>query len=214
MFGFKSIGGRMYDAQLAAHKTLVAGWRRAAWVAPAKPDDTAGDLLVIDARGSGFRPSMYPVFVDADGRILMDMVTVGRNVAVNHGLCSYATTAMKFERLKLSPPAGAPGPAGKAGPTSVPTTHPATRPTTGPGKPPTVYRRRRPRRYAVRATRSKGKDKAVLVVGNKEALQMLRDPRASHLARNGRVLVIVDAAAAGIEGRLPLPGEDTFAAAR
>lgn len=287
MFGFKSVGGRFHDAQLGVHRQLVAGWARARWSLPAKPDETAGDLLVIDARGTGFRPSMYPVFVNADGAILLDMVTVGRQVAIHHGLCSYATTELKFERLQSALPPGlrrvawsgavclamdrprsggvhgqarsmpdhgtgllalqdtgagayatdqnidglrwdrlllaqaargdstrravgateAPkaAPAGKAQPATAPASRPATRPATRPAEEPTVFRRRRPRRYAVRATRSSGKQKAVLVIGNRDALKMLGDPRASHLARNGRLLVVVDAAAAGVEGFLP-PG--------
>ena len=134
--------------------------------------------------------------------------------AVGHGLCAYGTTKLKFgelqslyaapasrvelaaaapaatwqnvdgvglDRLLLAQAAAAPKP-------------PATRATTRP--------RRKSRRRVVRATRAIGKDKSVLVVAEKDALKLLKDPAAAGLARGGRVLVVVDAAAAGVEGRL------------
>jgi hypothetical protein len=62
----------------------------------------------------------------------------------------------------------------------------------------------------VRAQEGQGKDKAILVIGDKESLKLLSDPAAAHLAHNGRVLVVVDAAAAGLEGRMP-DTEGTYA---
>jgi len=237
MYGVRGVAGKFYDAQWKAHTVLVAAMKRAAWTAPAKPAATEGDVLVIDARGLGFSPSMYPLLVSPDNAILIDMKTVTRDVAVRRGLCAYATTDLKFGELqsrrgrplsemKLVDLAAAPGGRGQnvdgirwstlllaqaaeaadplpAGPegsgeaATAPATSPATQPTTRP--------RRKPRRFVVRATRTQGREKAILVIDKQESLKLLKDPRAAGLARDGRVLVVVDAAAAGMEGRLP-PG--------
>ena len=54
----------------------------------------------------------------------------------------------------------------------------------------------------------------MLVVSDKDSLKLLADPKAAGLVRNGRVLVVVDAAAAGMEGRRPSrPGRVDVAAA-
>ena len=237
MFGVGSVAGKFYDAQWKAHTVLVAGMKRAAWAAPAKPAATEGDLLVIDARGLGFSPSMYPLLVDPDNEILIGMKTVTRDVAVQRGLCAYATTDLKIEALqslggpapsdrKLVDLAAAAGARGQnvdgirwstlllaqaaeaadplqARPDSSDQT--ATAPATSPATQPTTRPRRKPRRFVVRATRTQGGEKAILVIDKQESLKLLKDPRAAGLARDGRVLVVVDAAAAGMEGRLP-PG--------
>ena len=215
MFGVKNVAGKLFDAQLQAHRLLARRWRRARWVAPARAEGIAGDVLVIDARGLGFNPSMYPLVLGG-GQILIDMETVPKPTAVNHGLCAYGTTELKFGKLQSLHPKPRAGArvelaAGPAAPrqnvdgvgwdrmllaqAAAATRPPATRPTTRP--------RRRPRRRAVRAIRATGKDKSVLVVADKDALKLLKDPAAAGLARGGRVLVVVDAAAAGVEGRLP-----------
>jgi len=221
MFGISSVAAKLYDVQLAAHMTLVRGWKRATWAAPAKDADVDGDLLVIDARGTGFGPSMFPVLLDDQGQILMDMQTPGRQAAIRRGLCAYGVTDVKYEklqslrgvpRLPLGPKAlaaGGPLPwqnvdgvgwdrillaqAGGAG-AKAPASKPASKP------------RRKRKRFVVRAKQIKDKKSAVLVIGSKEALKMLQSTRASRLAANCRVLIVVDAAAAGMEGRLGPPG--------
>jgi len=216
MFGIKGVAAKLFDDQLQAHRVLARQWRRPAWVAPAKAELITGDVLVIDARGLGYNASMYPLVLGG-GQILIDMETVPKATAVDHGLCAYGTTKLNFgelqslyaappsrvelaagaapawqnvdgiglDRLLLAQAAAAPKP---------PATGPATRATTRP--------RRKSRRRAVRAIRATGKDKSVLVVADKDALKLLKDPAAAGLARGGRVLVVVDAAAAGVEGRL------------
>ncbi len=241
MFGVKALAGRLYDEQLRTHRRLLGGRKRARWVAPAGGAHVGGDLIVIDARGLAFDPCMYPCVVTEDERVLLDMETVPRPVAVGRGCCSYATTELEFERLQSRrPPAGLgereraresvrrPEPAAgcpwalampsqdtdgvgwgtlvlaRADAPKAPAaaTAPATRP------------RRKPRRHPVRALRAGGKNKAVLVISNKEALKLLKSPRAAGLARNGRVLVVVDAAGAGMEGRRPPRPEAPVAIAR
>jgi hypothetical protein len=212
LFGVRHIAGNLYEEQLMVHRQLVGGRRRARWARPARPADIGGDVLVIDARGVGFTPCMYPLVVNEAGHILFDMETVPRDVAIGRGPCAYAETDLKFEKLqsRRGVPAAKELAAGAMLPwqnvdgvgwdalllaEAPPPTRPASRPATRP--------RRAPRRHAVKAIRAKGKQKAVLVISNREALKLLGDSGAAGLARNGRVLVVVDAAGAGMEGRLP-----------
>jgi hypothetical protein len=223
MFGARGVATGLYEAQLRAHRRAVAGMKRASLAASAKGDEIAGDLLVIDARGSGFSPCMYPAVVDESGRILLDMVTVTKDVAVKRGPCAYGVTKTKYERLQtLVDPgrrvgpvqlASAPSPAWQnadgvgfgelllARAAGVPTTTQTTAPTSQPATRPV----RKRRRFVIRAARSKGRNKAILVITSKDALKLLKDPKAAGLARDGRVLVVIDAVAAGVEGRLGPP---------
>jgi len=238
MFGVRSVAAAVYDAQLSAHRGRVSGMRRAAW-AECPPDAPAGgDILVIDARGLSLPPSMYPLVACEDGQVFLDMETAAKGVAVGRGVCAWATTRVKYEELRslrradVLPTALVFGPSGReenfdgvpaerfllaqavaeadaATPASQPETSPASQPETAPASQP----RRQPRRIPVKATRVDGKDKAVLVVGSEDALKALKDDGAADAARGGRVLIVVDAASAGMEGRLPdrTPGRDVFA---
>jgi len=96
----------------------------------------------------------------------------------------------------------------QAGPAPAP-------PTTAPAaSQPTPRPRQKARRRAVRAVRTGGKQKAVMVISNKDSAKLLADPKAAGLARQGRVLVVVDAAAGGMEGRRPRrPGPTDLAGA-
>ena len=172
MFGIESLASRFYESQLRSHRALVGGLRRAKWSQPTDPAETAGDVLVIDARGTGFRPSMFPLFLSRDNRILIDMETMSRNVCIGHGPCAYATTNLKFDRLQTLPVS------------------------------PARWSRRKPRRHAVRASRT-GRGKNVLVLTNEEALKMLASGHVARLVRDGCVLVIVDAPSADAEIRRP-----------
>ena len=216
MFGVKSLAASFYASQVAVHKTVTAGLTRGQWPAPAAEETLAGSVLIIDARGTGLRPVIYPVIVSESGKILIDIHSLPRNVIVTRGLCAYGTYQTPLEQLRSSAPM--PGlrtlPALATGP-ALPGSNidgmtwgrwmlaQATKPATPPTSRPTTQPRTTPKRFVVRALRSKGKTKAVLVVHDKKALKLLASPKAAGLVKTGRVLILVDAAGAGLEGYLP-----------
>jgi hypothetical protein len=53
----------------------------------------------------------------------------------------------------------------------------------------------------------------VLVISDAESLKMLADPHAAALAREGKVLIVVDAASGGTESSLPPEGSQAVLAA-
>lgn len=228
MFGASSMAVQLYDEELASYQRVEAGMKRAEWAGADAADEQHDDLLVIDARGAGFAPSMYPLVVDKSGRILMDIKTVSKEQAVGAGLCTYGTTNWKFQKLQ-TPEEGSVAPPSRllafaGGDSRLPFDRlraqpwhstanidgltadkwllaaatqetSASQPASAPAK------ARQPRRIAVQASGATGKDNAILVVADEEALRMLKDPKASRLAQQGRVVIVLDAAGAGLEGR-------------
>lgn len=197
MFGINAFAGTVYNAQLQAHKQLIQGMTRIKWVQPLPAEKVAGDLLVIDARGIKFQPTMFPLVTDDVGQIVFDMQTVTKKEACSRGLCVYGTTKVTFEKLQsavdlreldvdllnLLVVAAAVE------------KNPASRPS-----------KRKPRRIIFKASKVSGKQKATLVISGKDSRKMVSDPRTAALVRNGKVLVIIDAPAAGMEGFLPGKG--------
>jgi len=110
MFGIQSVAVGVYEEQVAAHRQRVKARKRAAWTDPAKDDDAKDEVLVIDARGSGFTPCFYPLVISEAGEILIDVETVPKDIAVEHGACAYARTKLTYEKLAIRPAEGA-GPA-------------------------------------------------------------------------------------------------------
>jgi len=216
LFGVANVAGRLFDEQLQAHRLLVRRRTRARWAAPAGGDALGGEVLVIDARGLGFAPSVYPLVVTSDKRILIDMETVPRRVAVARGPCAYAAGELEPDEPRSRRPAGPdvnPCLSWPGGPECLAFVWPAVPAATAPASRPTTRPRRRRPRFVIRARQAEGKEKSVLVVSGKDALKLLADPQAAGLARGGRVLVVIDAAAAGLEGRRrPPAGGDRVAA--
>ncbi len=223
MHGASSLAAKFYDQQIRRHNRSVANRERLKWVAPAPLTETVGDVIIIDARGTGAEPAMYPLILAADGRVCCDMNTAGQTVAVQRGMVAYATTKLPFEKLSTFQPVPAPAPRAQprarrglaAGPAWEPMLvdgmsadqwllAQATRPaSTQPTTQPTFTPRRRPRRKAVKAIRSDKTDKSVMVISTQDALDVTKSKDASSMVKSGRVLIVVDAAAGGMEGRLP-----------
>ena len=103
MFGIQSVAAGVYEEHVVSHRRQVTARKRAAWVDPAKDDETEGDVLVIDARGSGFTPCFYPLVVSEGGEVLIDVETVSKDVAIGRGTCAYARTKLTYEKLEIRP---------------------------------------------------------------------------------------------------------------
>ena len=168
MFGIQSVAAGVYEEQLVSHRQRIAARKRAVWVDPAKDDQTEGDVLVIDARGSGFTPCFYPLVVSEAGEVLIDVETVSKETAVGRGTCAYARTKLAYEKLEIRP-AEAAAPA-------------TTQPHHAPG------------RHTVRALRAGKGDTTTLVLSDEDARRLLADGHLSALVQSGRIVVIVDEA--------------------
>jgi len=217
LFGVQSLAARFYDDQLAAYKAMAGGAPRAAWSGGKDPRPDSGDVLVIDARGLGFEPTMFPQVVNSAGQVLLDMETCEKAVCVDRGPCAYGTAEGKLQEIQeQSRQREAWGMDLAAGPggnidgvewwrllaaqsvAKAETAPAASAPATQPGG--------QAKRFVFRASGVQEK-KAVLVIAEQDSLKMLADPHAAGLAKEGKVLVVVDAAAAGLEGQAPRPDQ-------
>ncbi|MCZ6699965.1 MAG: hypothetical protein O7D94_13610 [Planctomycetota bacterium] len=208
--------------------------------------DVSDEILVIDARGLGAEPCLYPVVLGTDGGVLYDISTIvggGQSIAP---AVRYVETSMTYEALRASLSGNRDGvhPASpvddahlgffgtfKSSPDrsawnacdsmavgsgggsfgmplvdnspSTPTTRASSRPATSqPTAKPDKKSRRRRRRRAVKAVRASGQSKTEIVLTREDAERLRNDPRGANLLKKGQVYVVMDAAAAGIQGRL------------
>lgn len=79
-----------------------------------------------------------------------------------------------------------------------PTTTPASQPTTQPASQPVQKPRRR---RVVKGVRTTAADRSKIVLTKEDADKLRNSPEGASLLRSGRVIVVVDAVAAGIQGR-------------
>lgn len=174
--------------------------------------DVSDFVLVLDARGRELSPCLFPEILDVDGKLLYDLRTLSGAVAQQHPPARYVESALEFEQLQAAvesnrriwfmlasaAPQDPPGDTGigQQETTSQPTEEP---PSTMPS------RRRAKRRMAVRVAEVAGAQKTQLVLTQEDAERLRRSPEAAGALKNAQVLVVVDAPAAGSEGRLPQP---------
>jgi len=194
---------------LSSHRARLdrsAGRRLALIVSTA---DVSDFVLVLDARGRELSPCLFPEILDADGKVLYDLRTLSGDVAQRHPPARYVESALDFEQLHAAvesdrgvwfmlvsaagqDPLGACR-VGQQETTSQPTDEPSTAPS----------KRRAKRRMAVRVAEITGAQKTQLVLTQEDAQRLRRSPDAAGALKNAQVLIVVDAPAAGSEGRLP-----------
>ena len=215
------------DAQ--RRSAAVHGGRRLSLV-EAKAD-VSDVVLVIDARGRKIDPCLFPVVKSADGAVLYDIATRTDPLARSQPPVRFVESDMTFERLRacLEAPARwtvddvriadadhdgwrggrflhafqgrttvmlmfAPAP-NLNGPASQPTT-------TGPTSQATSRPTRR--RVVVKAAAPiGGKSPSRIVLTKEDAEKLRQSPEGANLLRGGKVIVVVDSAAAGMQGFCP-----------
>ncbi len=59
--------------------------------------------LILDARGAGIEPAMFPRILSSDGNVLYDLSSVDPNIAVTSGICAYRGA---LEQARSDPRAG------------------------------------------------------------------------------------------------------------
>jgi hypothetical protein len=94
LFGVSGLSAQFYGAQMRANNASLGGMKRLAWPEAQLPADGNSpiehDVVMIDARETDFTPCLYPALV-ADGQIVLDIETVGREVGINFGFCAIAS---------------------------------------------------------------------------------------------------------------------------
>ncbi|MCP4590995.1 MAG: hypothetical protein GY842_09640 [bacterium] len=204
LWGVKSVASVCYEA----HRRYVASTVLRAVPLAKGNVDVSDAVLVIDARGTGLEASLFPVVVTEGGALLYDVTRVSGEGARSRPAARFVETEESFERLHsraTPPPSG--GAAGRArlvtwrepaegesiesaSPTSQPTTQPASQ-----------TRRRPRRRVVVKGAATVGDQKTRLVLAAEDAEKLSNSPEGSSLLREGQVVIVVDSAAAGTQGR-------------
>jgi hypothetical protein len=182
--------------------------------------DVTESVLIIDARGRKPDLCLFPVVRSADGAVLYDIATRTDPQTRSDPPVRYVETDIIFEKLRAS----LDGPARTAvlgmqalsvhgsvlpmflygeNPSSQPTTGPASQPTSRPGR----------RRVVVKAAHPiPGQANSQIVLTKEDAEKLRQSPEGASLLRNGKVIVVVDSAAAGIQGCRPHDDESTLLA--
>lgn len=229
-------GAKAVASIVTADAVRTAMRRKRSHLMPAKAGQPESDeILVIDARGLTIEPCLFPVVEEQGGAVLYDVATIGQGAQSTRPPIRYVETRQTFEELRTSrlniPIEGAFAEAqlgdsvipslstsittfslGDAlslistAPALVdkpPTSKPAaTQPTSKPAHKP------RRRRRVLRAIKTTGADKTKIVLTKQDAEKLRNTAKGANLLRSGRVVVVVDSVAAGIEGRLDVSPED------
>jgi len=175
-------------------------------------------VLVLDTRGHDASPCLFPEIVDTSGRVLYDVTTLSSATAARVPAARYVESSLAFERLQTMIQLEAPLQFMLVGfyPEQENTAKPAPkRGMTQPASRPAEHTRRRARRrMAVRVARIAGRQKTQLVLTREDAERLGNSPKAASAMRKAQVLIVVDAPAAGTEGRLPVPLFESLAVGR
>ena len=173
--------------------------------------EVADSVLVIDARGTGLEASLFPVVVTENGDLLYDVSRLSAEAARQRAPARFVETDMTYERLctgveegRWSPEQSVP-PRARLASYAEPRAEPppevepaASQPSSQPA---TRSRRRGRRRVVVKGTAASGEHKTRIVVTNEDAEKLRRSAQGASLLREGQVVIVVDSAAAGIQGR-------------
>ncbi len=166
--------------------------------------DVSDFVLVLDARGRKLSPCLFPVVSDREGRVLYDIGTLPATWRAPP--VRYVESELSFERLQSMIELNGPQfrlaeyrPAASGPTSSVMASQPASQPGV---ETLTEVKRRAKRRMAVRVAETGGQQKTQLVLTKEDAERLRKSPDAAAAMRNAQVIVVVDAAAAGTEGRL------------
>jgi hypothetical protein len=198
--------------------------------------DVSDSVLVIDARGTGLQPCLFPTIVTDTGETLYDINAVSSEQAKVKPLARYVETEMTFDEIQAAldrevpipgpasrprvllasfAPSDEPTPAPSPSPSPGATATPAPSPLLGPGptatptSEPTEVRSRRRKRSAVKAVTASGTTPTQIVLTRETADMLRKSAMGASLLRMSEVVIVVDSAAAGIQGRFEPLGEGT-----
>ncbi|GEM_PF-1145771 len=181
--------------------------------------------LVVDARGTGLTPALFPAIVDEDGKVVYGAGMVVAEELSRRGVAAYATSTAKGARLGPDPlRIRALGMNRNEGVQVTALGSGAWKALFGskilPAAPwilaqatAKVTLRQGGNPTKVRSVKAEGKRKAKVVISNKDALLVRKSTKKSNYLVKARVVIIVDSMVGATEGRRIQPG-GTLAALR
>ncbi len=226
IWGAKGAASVVYTAQ---RSKAFAGRRRLSVTTTRR--DVSDRVLIIDARGTGLTPCLFPVVVNTDGAVVYDVGTITHRQAGLSSPARFAETTLTYEKLQSALLAGQHGEQvsrANGHPAEWSATFPLNqtpnsfqsilcswpppkaesglrpdRPASQPASRPTTRpaKKTRRRRRVVRAAQATGKSGTEIVLTKEDADRLRQSPEGASLLRTGQVIVVVDSVAAGIQGR-------------
>lgn len=186
--------------------------------------DVDEEYLIIDARGIGAIPCLYPVIEVDDGTVIYDVATMEAKGGTARQPARFAETEMtagelrawaEFDDLESEQYAFVDGAGASEGgelmepvsfdlaPTFVmePGSAGAKGATTKPVTSQPVAGSRRRKKRVVTAVRPTKAEDAKIVLTKEDAEKLAATPEGASLLRSGRVIIVVDSVVAGIQGR-------------
>lgn len=181
--------------------------------------DVSDCVLVIDARGMGIEPCLFPSIVDSTGRVIYDVSVMQVGADRCERPLRYAETSMSSEELgawaemswdetkvaSLQEDALRPqGPIGLMlgwdglGSDSMASALVSTPPT---ASQPTTQSSARRKKRVIRAVKTPTSGDTKIVLTKADAEELAKSAEGASLLRSGRVIVVVDTVAAGTQGR-------------
>ena len=192
--------------------------------------DVSNAVLVIDARGRKIDMCLFPAVVSEGGAVLYDIATRADALATSEPPVRYVETDLTYENLRACLEGAARRAeedshvafadqkwlrggglfqATQARDTVELTAAAAFQPTTGSSTSQPTSRPSRRRVVVKAADPTPGKAQSQIVLTKEDAEKLRQSPEGANLLRSGKIIVVVDSAAAGIQGRLPRGGDDT-----
>lgn len=150
---------------------------------------TGQAVLLIDARGTGTMPALFPVIMDESGQTIYDASMVDKEDAVKHGIAVYVNTNNNSSVL-YSPNREFTDMPGILFVRAVKVTEEKKK------------KRKRRKRKAIKAIDSMGKLSANIIVGKDYAALIAKTNKHTGFLKNAKVVVITDAYIGGTEGNL------------
>ena len=159
----------------------------------------AGDapILLIDARGLGLRPALFPRVLSADGQLVYDASVAGKQKTIASGVIEYAVSPDTEQALH---------PAGKGRyvyARAIEFSHEKTNLLAEAGQAAGETRGQRAKRTPIRAAQAAGPLRANIIVGNEDAARLIKAAGDYGGFHASRVLVVTDGTVGGTEGKGP-----------
>jgi len=175
--------------------------------------DVSDSVLIIDARGRKTVPCLFPIVTDEQGSIIHDVSRIAGDGRDRGPVVRYVESRLPFRELSalFDEPALQPRLASCQPVDSTPAraaSRPTSAPATQPGTPDASAKRQR-KRIVVKAADAGAASGTQIVLTAEDAEALRQTPEGASLLRSGRVVVVVDSAAAGIEGRGPTAEDET-----
>ncbi len=216
LWGVEGVSSVVYAAQ--HRKALLRGGRRL--VLSAEREDVSDVVLVIDARGLKVDPCLFPSVAADGGGLLYDVASMSKPGQAAPPV-RYVETEMTYEQLQawaqpvdtgvrtaraqrpVTVAWGSEGAMPVWGVSLMAPSAAATKPSSQPSTQPATQPARKPRRRrVVKAVRTSSKDQSKIVLTKEDADRLRNSAEGASLLRSGRVIIVVDAVAAGIQGRV------------